>query len=80
MGSDNAVCYHSHELICILPFNPAKHHLNLASYNFIEPQLGTGICDRKISVIKRALIQYIEDGNDIKSILDMNNALILIIT
>ena len=58
----------------------AKHHLNLASYNFSKHQLGKGICDRKISVIKRALIQYIEDGNDIKSILDMNNALILIIT
>jgi hypothetical protein len=73
-GSDNAACYHSQDVTCLLPLFADKHKVNLESYLFSEPQMGKGICDRKISVLKRTLIQYVNDGNNITNTDQMKNA------
>ena len=50
LRSDNAACYHSQDLICLLPLFAEKHNVNVQSYHFSEFQLGKDIFDRKISV------------------------------
>jgi hypothetical protein len=57
LRSDNAGCYHSKDLICFLALFAEKHKVKVLSYHFSEPQLGKDICDRKISVLRRSIIQ-----------------------
>jgi hypothetical protein len=73
--SDNAGCYHSQDVICLLTLFANKYNVKLNSYHFSEPQLGKDICDRKISVLKKVLLQFINDGNDVINIKDMFKAL-----
>jgi hypothetical protein len=73
-GSDNAACYHSQDVTCLLPLFAAKHNIKLDSYHFSEPQMGKGICDRKISVLKRTLTQFVHNGNDITNTDQMKDA------
>ena len=63
LRSDNAGCYHCSSIISLVPLFAQKHSLLLARIDFCEPQTGKDICDRKISPIKRSMIQYIDDGN-----------------
>ena len=74
--SDNAGCYHSKDLICLLALFAKKHKVKVLSYHFSEPQLGKDICDRKISVLRRTIIQYINEGNNVTNIEQMKEALL----
>jgi len=73
--SDNAGCYHSQDVVCLLTLFANKYKIKLNSYHFSEPQLGKDICDRKISVLKKVILQFINDGNDVNNIKDMFKAL-----
>jgi hypothetical protein len=73
--SDNAGCYHSQDVVCLLPLFSNKNNIKLGSYHFSEPQLGKDICDRKISVLKKVILQFINDGNDVTNIKEMFKAL-----
>jgi hypothetical protein len=42
-----------------------KNGQNLKRYDFSEAQAGKDICDRKISPIKRAIQDYVCNGNDV---------------
>ena len=75
LRSDNADCYHSQDLICLLPLFTTKHNVKILSYNFCEPQLGKDICDRKISVLSRTITQYVNNGNNVVNIHQMKEAL-----
>jgi hypothetical protein len=74
--SDNAGCYHCQDVIGLLNFFAKKHNVEVLSYHFCEPQLGKDICDRKISVLRRIIIQYIHDGHDVTNINEMKNAIL----
>ena len=63
--SDNAGCYHCKSLISFIQLFAEKHHVTVARYDFCEPQTGKDICDRKISPIKRAIMQYINQRNQL---------------
>ena len=66
--SDNAACYHCQEIICFLPLIAAKRKVFLESYHFSEPQMGKGIADRKISLMKSAINQHVNEDNNVTSI------------
>jgi hypothetical protein len=74
--SDNAASYHCGDVICLLPLFAEKHSVKIASYHFSEPQLGKDICDRKISVLKRSILQYVNDGKDVVNSMDMKDAVL----
>ena len=74
--SDNAGCYHSQELICLLSLFASNHKVRVLSYHFSEPQIGKDACDRKISIFKMDLIQYVNDRNDVTNIEQMKLGLL----
>ena len=66
--SDNAACYHCQEIICFLPLIAAKRKVFLESYHFSEPQMVKGIADGKISLMKSAINQHVNEDNNVTSI------------
>ena len=72
--SDNAGCYHSSSLICILPYLASKYSHKMVRFDFCEPQKGKDICDRIIAQIKRYLLAYIDQGNNIINANDIKKA------
>ena len=75
IGSDNAACYHSQDVICLLPLIASKHNVILESYHFSEPQMGKGIYDRKISVMKSQFNQYVNENHNVTNIEEMAAAI-----
>ena len=73
--SDNAGCYHSQMIIGCISYLSRKHNHNLKRYDFSEAQAGKDICDRKISPIKRAIQDYVCNGNDVLNAKQMKAAI-----
>ena len=69
-------CYHNQTIIGLLPLICKKHDIDLLRYDFSEAQAGKGICDRKIAVIKRLMLDHVTNtGKDISSANDMLKAI-----
>jgi len=62
LRSDNAGCYHNQVLICVVDLLATKYEHSLKRYDFCEPQTGKDVCDRIISPIKRAILEYVDNG------------------
>ena len=73
--SDNAGCYHSQIIIGSISYLAEKHNQNLKRYDFSEAQAGKDICDRKISPIKRAIEDYVCNGNDVLNAKQLKSAI-----
>ena len=77
LRSDEAGCYHNNLLIASLADIGKRVGISVQSYNFSEPQQGKDICDRIISPLKSSIRKYCNEGHDILTATDMNNALTL---
>ena len=59
----------------IIGFLARKHKHALMRYDFCEPQTGKDICDRKISPIKRAIIEFVNNNNNVVNPSGMKKAI-----
>ncbi len=75
LRSDNAGCYHNKSLIAVADLIAQNCSMKVSRYDFCEPQTGKDICDRKISVLKRAISRYIDSGYDVTNAVELKNAL-----
>jgi hypothetical protein len=75
LRSDNAGCYHNQVLICVVDLLATKYEHSLKRYDFCEPQTGKDVCDRIISPIKRAILEYVDNGGDVTNAVQMKQAI-----
>ena len=73
--SDNAGCYHSQMIIGFINLIAKRNNQNLKRYDFSEAQAVKDICDRKISPIKRAIQEFVSNGNDVLNSAQMKAAI-----
>jgi hypothetical protein len=59
----------------VLKFLCDKHNHKYCSYDFCEAQTGKDICDRKISTLRTAINQYLNNGKDILFASDIKSAI-----
>ena len=75
LRSDNAGCYHTAFLLLCLPSLGKRAGINIARYDFSDPQAGKDVCDRRIATFKSHMRRFINEGNDIHSAEDMKTAI-----
>jgi len=75
LRSDNAGCYHTAFLLLSLPSIGVRTGIEVARYDFSEPQAGKDICDRRIAAIKSRMRHFINEGNDVRTAADMKAAI-----
>lgn len=75
MRSDNAGCYHCAPLLLALPSISRATGIAIKRYDYSEPQRGKDVCDRKIAVMKTHIRQYVNEGHNVVSAKEMDEAL-----
>ena len=73
--SDNAGCYHAAQLMLTIQGISKRVGIKVQRYDFSDPQSDKDICDRRIAAMKSHMRRYLNEGNDIKTALDMKRAL-----
>ena len=74
LKSDNAGCYHCAFLLVRFPSLGQRVGVRIARYDFSEAQAGKDICDRRAAALKSHIRRYINEGNDVKTASDMEEA------
>jgi len=59
----------------LLPLIAIKRNVFLESYHFSEPQMGKGIADRKISLMKSAFEQHVNENHNVTNIEELAKAI-----
>ena len=59
---DNAGCYHSSQLLLILPDIGKRAGIEIKLYDSSDPQSGKDICDRKIAPMKGHIRRFINES------------------
>ena len=72
---DNAGCNHCAFLLLSLPSLGQRVGIWIARYDFSEAQAGKDICDRRAAALKNHIRRYINEGNDVKTAIDMKAAI-----
>ena len=75
LRSDNAGCYHCAFLLLSLPSLGQRVGIWIARYDFSEAQAGKDICDRRAAALKNHIRRYINEGNNVKTAIDMKAAI-----
>ena len=75
LKSDNAGCYHSSQLLLILPDIGKRAGIEIKLYDSSDPQSWKDICDRKIAPMKWHIRMFINEKHDIVAAEDMKIAL-----
>lgn len=76
LRSDEAGCYHNNMLVAAIKDIGDRVGIQIKRYDFSEPQQGKDICDRIICPLKSAIRAYCNEGNDVVTALQMQEALI----
>ena len=76
LRSDEAGCYHNNMLMASLKDVGKRVGIDVARYDFSEPQFGKDICDRILCPLKHAIRKYCDEGHDILRAEDMREALL----
>lgn len=75
LRSDNAGCYHCAPLLLAIPTISQRTGVRVARYDFSEAQRGKDICDRKIAVMKGHVRRYINEGHNVTTAIELEEAL-----
>ena len=75
LRSDEAGCYHNHQLIAAVKGIGERHGVKVERYDFSEPQQGKDMCDRILCPMKATIKRYCNEGHDIQTASDMREAL-----
>ena len=75
LRSDEAGCYHNNFLLAAVRDAGRRVGIEVARYDFSEPQYGKDICDRILCPMKSSIRRYCNEGHDVVSAKDMRVAL-----
>ena len=75
LRSDEAGCYHNSSLLASLRDIGSRQGIEIARYDYSEPQYGKDMCDRILCPMKAAVRRYCNEGHDIVTAQDMQIAL-----
>ncbi|CAH3127975.1 unnamed protein product [Porites lobata] len=75
LRSDEAGCYHNTFHLAAVRDAGRRVGIELARYDFSEPQYGKDICDRILCPMKASIRRYCNEGHDVVSAKDMRVAL-----
>ena len=75
LRSDEAGCYHNNFLLAAVRDAGRRVGIEVALYDFSEPQYGKDICDRILCPMKSSIRRYCNEGHDVVSAKDMRVAL-----
>ena len=75
LRSDEAGCYHNHQLIAAVKGIGERHGVKVERYDFSEPQQGKDMCDRVLCPMKATIRRYCNEGHDIQTASDMREPL-----
>jgi len=64
-----------HLVLLSLPNIGDRTGVKIPRYDFSEPQEGKDICDRRIAALKSHMRRFINEGNDVKTAIDMKAAI-----
>ena len=76
LRADSAGCYHAATTLLGLKQLATKHAINLAQFDFSDPQGGKGSCDRKAASLKNKMKVYLNSGHDIETPEQMKQGII----
>ena len=63
--SDNAGCYHNGPLLLSLRETGARTDVRPLRYEFLEPQAGKDICDRKTAAMRAHIKRQANERHDV---------------
>ena len=72
---DNAGCYHSGNSIISAKLAGDAVGVVVVRNDFLDPQGGKGVCDRKAATIKGDVGRYVNEGNDVINALQLKTAI-----
>ena len=75
LRSDNAGCYHNSSLLSTINSTSKRTGIEVIRYDFLDPQAGKDLCDRKIAPCKQRLRNYVAENNDIETAEDVKKGL-----
>ncbi|CAH3186768.1 unnamed protein product, partial [Porites lobata] len=75
LRSDEAGCYHNNFLLAAVRDARRRVSIEVARYDFSDPQYGKDIRDRILCPMKSSIRRYCNEGHDVVSAIDMRVAL-----
>ena len=76
LRQDNAGCYHGVGMLTACCLMGAETGIDVTRVDFSDPQGGKGLCDRKAATIKAHVRRYINEGHDVLTAPDLNEAML----
>ena len=73
---DNAGCYHSTYTILSVPTIEKEAGIRVAEIGFSDPQGGKGPADRMVATIKGHITRFINEGNNVTNVKEIENAIL----